>query len=274
MRGDAGVGQALQVLRHAGLFCVAVRRMVMGQVHAQRHRCGLLARLQHRLPVLRVVGLQPLDPPARVVPAGHRVAVGGAHQGVALAQKAAQAGIDEARLRSHAGVVLGRLDRLVHQGEGLVGCAWRIPGQGQSREQQRVGCGRWRAAGQPGAQRLRATELAQRMKRQRLRRRAQRGLRGGQRLGGRAAGQHRLQNAGGSLKLPPERNRARPGGLHHQPRLSDQMFCAQFQAYTPSSSVGPGLTPPEPATVLKVRSAATYSCTLATWITFLLSTKL
>ncbi len=52
------------------------------------------------------------------------------------------------------------------------------------------------------------------------------------------------------------------------------MFWAQFIAYTPSSSVGAGLSPPEPATVLKVFSAATYSCTLATWTTFLLSTKL
>ena len=55
-----------------------------------------------------------------------------------------------------------------------------------------------------------------------------------------------------------------PANPHHQVSESAQMLLAQFNAYTPSSSLGAGLKPPEPATVLNVFSAATYSCTLAT----------
>ena len=50
----------------------------------------------------------------------------------------------------------------------------------------------------------------------------------------------------------------------YQVNMSAQILLAQFSAYTPSSSLGAVLTPPDVATVLKVFSAATYSCTLAT----------
>jgi hypothetical protein len=93
-----------------------------------------------------------------------------------------------------------------------------------------------------------------------------------QRRRGRFAARARRQNGSGSLQLPPEGNRGRVRNTARC-RLSAQMLRAQFIAYTPSSSVGPA-QPPEPATVLKVLLAATYSCTLATWITLRSSTKL
>jgi hypothetical protein len=88
--------------------------------------CALSA-AQHALPLARMVALEALDPPARMVPLRDRLAVGGGHQLVALAQEAPQAGVDEAGLRARRRVALGGLDRLVDQRERLVGRALGVP---------------------------------------------------------------------------------------------------------------------------------------------------
>lgn len=47
-------------------------------------------------------------------------------------------------------------------------------------------------------------------------------------------------------------------------RMSAQMFCAQANAYLPSSAVGAGESPPDPGTVSIVFLAVSYWCTDAT----------
>src|SRR5256885_14109750 len=88
-------------------------------VDAQRHRRLFIVGLQDGLPMIGMVLAQTGDPPGRVVPDGLRLVVGGGDQGIALAQEAAQAGIDEAGLGAR-GPLLGSFHRLVDQGE------WRV----------------------------------------------------------------------------------------------------------------------------------------------------
>ncbi len=97
----------------------------LAAVDPQRHGRLLVVGGQHALPFARVVAPQALDPPARMVPLRDRLVLGGRHQLVALAQEAAQAGVDEAGLRPRDRVALGGLHRLVDQREGLVGRATR-----------------------------------------------------------------------------------------------------------------------------------------------------
>ncbi len=169
-----------------------------------------------------MVGLQALDPPARMVPARDRIAVSGRQQRFALAQEAAQAGVDEVGLGAGGGIALGGFHRLVDQGERLVVAVLRIPGQRQRGAQQRVGRRRRRPLGQ---QCLGPAQIAQCLEGQRLRRRPQGRVQPGQRRRGRFALANGGQNAGGSLQLPPEGN-----GSAVQPRVSVQMLRAQFMA--------------------------------------------
>jgi len=162
--------------------------------------------------MLRMVLAQPLDPPRRVVEAGHRVVVGGGHQGVALPQKAAQAAVDERRLGPRGGVVLGSLHGLVDQGEGFVGRLVRVPAQRQGRAQQRIGSGWRRAGGQLPTQGVGAAQLPQHLEQQGLDPGAQSRIdrREGRRA--RLAAANGLQGPRNSGQLLPQRHRARRRG--------------------------------------------------------------
>ena len=177
------------------------------QIHAQRHGGVLLVGRDDGLPLRGPVLAQPLQPPGRVVAAGHRVGLDGGQQCLTLTQKAAQTGVDEARLACH-GATLGRFHRLVHQGEGRIGRAGFVPGQGQGRAQQRIERRGRGARGQLLAQRLRPPQLAQHLKQQRLHARAQAGRHGGQGCAAGVPSAHGLQGLGGGAQLLPQRRRA------------------------------------------------------------------
>ncbi len=144
------------------------------------------------------------DPPGRVVPDGLRLVVGGGDQGIALAQEAAQAGIDEAGLGAR-GPLLGSFHRLVDQGEWRVRCPGLIPGQGQGRVQQCADARRRVARGQLLLQRLGTAQLAQYLEQQRLDAGAQRLRHARQHAAAGLAFKHGLQALGDGVELLPKR---------------------------------------------------------------------
>ena len=164
---------------------------------------------QDLLPVLGVILAQPLDPPRRVVEAGHRVVVGGGHQGVALPQKAAQAAVDERRLGPRGGVVLGGFHGLVDQGEGFVRRLVRVPAQRQGRAQQGISSRGWRAGGQLAAQGIGAAQLPQHLEQQGLHPGAQTPIHRRKGRRARLAAADGLQGSRHSGQLLPQRYRAR-----------------------------------------------------------------
>ena len=99
---------------------------------------------QNCLPMMRILRSEPVNPPARVVPHGHQVTICRSNQRVALAQKAAQAGIQEIGTGPCCSLLLCGLDSLVHEGKRRIGCVFFSPGQRQCRAQQRLHlrCGR------------------------------------------------------------------------------------------------------------------------------------
>ncbi|MPM99607.1 hypothetical protein SDC9_146799 [bioreactor metagenome] len=141
-------------------------------IHAQRHgRLGIVGR-QNGLPIPGMVFPEPGNPPGRVIPDGHWIAVGRAHQGIALAQKAAQAGIDETGLRA-CRAILGGFHGLVDQGEGRIRGLRLIPGQSQRRAQQGTDLGCRCARRQLLLQRLGTSQIAQHLEQQGLHSRTQ-----------------------------------------------------------------------------------------------------
>ena len=153
--------------------------------------------------MLGVVLAQALHPPGRMVPARHGVVVGGRHQGVALAQKAAQAAVDKAGLVQRRVAAFGRFNRLVDQRVGGVRRVLFRASQRQRDAQQRIGFGRRRAFGELLAQRFSAAQPAQGVKGQRLNAGAQLGIRivRGRRHRLTVANGH--QNGGCAWKLAP-----------------------------------------------------------------------
>ena len=111
---------------------------------------------------------QPVYPPLRMVPDGLGIFFGLCHQLVALAQKPAQAAIDEARLVPRGFASLGGLNGLVNQCVRVVGRTTLVPTKCQRYTQQRIGFGWGRPLGQLLAQGLGTTKIAQRMEAQRL----------------------------------------------------------------------------------------------------------
>ena len=207
---DALLGQARAVVGHADAL----------DVDAQVHRRRLLCRRQDGLPVLRVIALQPLGPPARVVPARHRVVLHGRGEGRALAQVAPQAGVDEGGVRAQGAIALGGFDGLIEQGEGFVGRAVGRLRQRQAGAQQGIDGGRWGAARQLGAQRLRQPEPAQHMKRQRLGAGAQQGIDARQFGRQRTPRPHARHQPRTGLQLAPQGQGLRGGGRHQRPSAS------------------------------------------------------
>ena len=182
-------------------------------IDPQHHRRLGVVGAQDVLPLPGMVVLQVVDPPARVVPQGQGLLGGRGDQRFLFPQKAAQAGVDEARLRPHRRAALGGLDRLVDQGEGLVGRILGPPDQRQGGAQQRVGQRRRGAAGQLAAQRLGLAQPAQHMGNQcpcagpqRRRHRLQRHRR-------RLAAAHRRQRLGGGLQLLPQGDAVARAGI-------------------------------------------------------------
>ena len=214
MRIASCLGQPVQIVIAADLSLV----------DAQHQRCRRLAGRQHRLPVLGMVAPHALDPPGRVVVAGLPVGIHLGHQIGLLAQKPAQAGVDHARLRSHAAHRTCSRHGLIDHGECVIAGLGRIvlpalhrrcrigrQQQRQRRTQQRGHrCWRW-LVGQHGQQRTRCTQVAQGMEGQRLHARAQRAGHLGQGRGQRPARLHRLHTAGHLHQLPGQR---RPRILH------------------------------------------------------------
>jgi len=184
------------------------------QVHAQIHRRRLLRRRQNRLPVPRVIALQALDPPARVVPARHRVLQGRGHQRRAFAQKAAQAGVDEGGLHTQCRLPARGFDRLVDQGERLVQRAGLRLRKRQRGAQQRIDGRRRCAPGQRAAQHLGRAQPAQGMERQRLHAGAQRRLHLLELGRQRAPFTHALHGLRHQLQLAPQRRRGFGPGVH------------------------------------------------------------
>ena len=181
----------------------------LAQIHPQRHGGLRVVGLQDVAPAFGVVVPQALDPPAGVVPGGHRLTVDRIQHGLALAQKTAQTGIDEAGLRAGGGLAFGGFHGLVHQRECIVrGCPLlhlvTLPAQGQRRAQQAVHLGRWRALGQFAAQRLGFAQAAQHMENQRLHTWAQGRLYRLQRRGGRLPCAYGGQHGGRGLELSPQ----------------------------------------------------------------------
>ena len=167
---------------------------------------------QDGLPVKRVVFAQAVHPPLRVVPDGLRVAVGLGDQRVTLAQKSAQAAVDEAGLMARAFAAFGGFNRLVHQHIRGVGCVFLIPGQRQRHTQQGIGFRRWRAFGQLLAQGFGAAQPTQGVKSKRLHTGAQGGVHLFQCGGEGLAVPHGHQQTGCALKLPPQRDLGAGGG--------------------------------------------------------------
>ena len=120
------VGQAHAQRRQGALLHGRRREALVAVVHqrlvdAQHQRSRRLAGRQHRLPVLGMVAPHALDPPGRVVVAGLPVGIHLGHQVGLLAQKPAQAGVDHARLRSHAAHRAGRRHGLIDHGMYRIG---------------------------------------------------------------------------------------------------------------------------------------------------------
>ena len=162
LAGQAGGLELLQVLRTGEL----------ANVHAQAHRRAHLGGGGDGLPSVRPVGAQAVDPPLRMIPLAGGLFVGGGHQRGALADEAAQHGVEERGRLRHA--LAGGGDGLVD--ERVVGIRRRVvgPQQRDGAQQQCLDGRRRRARRHDRANGLRGAEPAQHEKRQRLRARAQR----------------------------------------------------------------------------------------------------
>ena len=121
---------------------ISLHRAVLG-ADAQCHGRRRLRRLQNGLPLLRVVCLQALDPPSRMVPKCSDVGIGLRYQGLAFSQEAAQTRVDKRCLRTHVFVPACRLNGLVDQGVNRIGRQLVLPRQGQCCAEQGIClCGR------------------------------------------------------------------------------------------------------------------------------------
>ncbi len=138
-----------------------------------------------------------------MVPLRGRLLVGRGHQGVALADEAAQHGVEERRRLRHplAGGGHGLVD------EGVVGVRRRVvrPQQRDGAQQQRLDGRRRRARRHEGAHGLGRAEPAQHEERQRLRAGAQRARARGQHVGERAPTAHGLHGVGGLFEQARQR---------------------------------------------------------------------
>jgi hypothetical protein len=123
--------------------------------------------------VLRVVGLQTLNPPQGVVPLRLGITVGLLHQNFAFTQKAPQASVDEATLGLRLALLTGRVNGLVDQGVHWVRRITVAPTQGQGGAQQGVDRRGRFFGGQPLAQSRGPAQLAHHLETQRLHARAQ-----------------------------------------------------------------------------------------------------
>ena len=193
-RTQTGAMQLFLVVRHAGAL----------RVHAQGHGGRLLGARQQVLPVLRVVALQALDPPQRMVPERLRVGIGLRHQGCALTQEASQAGVDEPGLCLGLTLAARGLHRLADQGVTRVRRLGFIPAQGQGAAQQGIHRGRRFAVGQQRTQGPCTSQLPHDLKTQGLYARAQGRRHRIQLRRERFARPHRLHSGSGVLKQLPQ----------------------------------------------------------------------
>ena len=116
-----------------------------------------------------MVPLEPLDPPAGVVPHRRRLTTCLRQQRIRLPQVTPQAGVQEPRLHARFAVALGGLDRLVDQGVRRVVAALAVADQqGQRGVQQRLQGRRGWPPGQQLRHAPRGTEMPQHLERQRL----------------------------------------------------------------------------------------------------------
>ena len=161
-------------------------------VDAQRERRTLVADGEHLFPMVRMVGFDAADPPARIRPARDRTRRDDLRvQRVALAQVPAQHRVDE-RLRLRTGNQRGRVDGAVDDGKRRrVGVVELIQRDGDQRGERRIGDG---FARQRARQRIVAAPVAQRSIRQFLHERVAARCRAvvdrGERRRQRHAGQH------------------------------------------------------------------------------------
>ena len=139
-----------------------------------------------------------------MVPLRDRVLVGGGDQRITLAQKTAQAGVDEPGLTAHRRVALGGLDGLTHQRERRIRSRLFLPRQRECGAQQVVHTRRRIARSQLLAQRLRAAQLAQCLEQQGLHAGTQTALDLFEHGRGRLALAHGLQALGGRVELLPQ----------------------------------------------------------------------
>jgi hypothetical protein len=160
-----------------------------------------------------------------MVPARDRVALDRGEQRLALAQEAAQAGVDEGLLRTRVLAAFGGFDRLVDQREGLVEGALLLRGQREGGAQQRVGRRRWRLLRELPAQGVGAGELPQHVVGERLRARADGGAT--RAIAGVADSPRRTD---AKTEAAACSCRQRGNGWMHQVSVSDQMLRAQLMA--------------------------------------------
>ena len=212
LRGHAGQRQRICKSRQTGL----------AQVHPQGERGLGIGGLQNRLPALRLLSLQALNPPHGVIPPRLRQCIRLGHQLGAFAQKAAQAGVHKSRLPGCSGIALDSLNRLVHQREFIVGRATRIPAQSQGHAQQGIDCSGRCLGSQSIAQCHSPTQVAPHGKGQGLHARAQNRVHGFQRHAAGLPRALRPQHGSGRLQLPPQRGLAscpRRGSFRNRQRL-------------------------------------------------------
>ena len=191
--------------------------------------------LQNRLPGLRMVFADTVNPPLRMVPDSLGFALARGQHGLAFAQKPAQTAVDETRLVSGFFALLGSFYRLVHQGVSGIKRLIDLRGQRQRHTQQGISLRRWLAADQLLAQSLGQTQPAQRMKAQGLNAGPQVGCKALQLGCHGAAGAHCHQQRSGALQLQPKRHLLcvrQPGGrgLAHRLRHPFGPAAAQWRA--------------------------------------------
>ena len=127
-----------------------------------------------------------------------RIALGGGDDRIALAQEAAQHGVDEGGALGRADV--HRRDRLVDERVAGVGRVVLGPEQRERGQQQRIDPRRRQLRHQLGARRLGRAETAQHLEGKRLRTGARRGRTVSERFGQRSAGAHPLHRVGGVVE--------------------------------------------------------------------------
>lgn len=137
-------------------------------VDTQRHRRRLLGHVQQFLPMLRVIRLQTLNPPARMIPLRLEVAIGLMHQVITFAHETAQAGIDEPALGLGLPLFTRGLYRLIDQRMNRVWGICFAPAQGQGRAEQGIHRRWWCFRGQLLTQSGRTAQLSQGQKTQGL----------------------------------------------------------------------------------------------------------